>query len=84
MMHGENLKLIYFGKNELSDNIEKRAKALLENLEDKITKSIFFITKHALCDLFFRKLSVYSIINYSLTLTSVPSLALTSTSTIPL
>ncbi|MGE7951032.1 NUDIX hydrolase [Lysinibacillus xylanilyticus] len=36
MKDGESLNLTYFGKNELPDNIEKRTKALLENLEDKL------------------------------------------------
>lgn len=36
MKDGESLNLTYFGKNELPDNIEKRTRAILENLEDKL------------------------------------------------
>ncbi|MGA3599811.1 NUDIX hydrolase [Lysinibacillus agricola] len=36
MKDGESLNLTYFGKNELPDNIEKRTKALLDHLEDKL------------------------------------------------
>ncbi|MFT9816605.1 NUDIX hydrolase [Lysinibacillus sp. NPDC056185] len=32
----ESLNLTYFGENELPDNMEKRTKNLLENLEDKL------------------------------------------------
>lgn len=36
MKDGESLNLTYFSKNELPDNMEKRTKTLLENLEDKL------------------------------------------------
>ncbi|MGE7111518.1 NUDIX hydrolase [Lysinibacillus sp. NPDC047702] len=36
MKDGESLNLTYFSRKELPDNIEKRTKAILENLGDKL------------------------------------------------
>lgn len=36
MKDGESLNLTYFSKNELPENLEKRTKTLLDNLENKL------------------------------------------------
>lgn len=36
MLDGESLELTHFGINELPNQLEKRTKTLLDNLEDKM------------------------------------------------